>query len=51
MAEGISLAPGPMFSASQGPGHCLRLNYGHPLDAHMGAALRQVGEMARRLAG
>jgi DNA-binding transcriptional MocR family regulator len=51
MAQGISLAPGPMFSASQGFGHCLRLNYGHPLDARMHAALHQVGEMAKRLAG
>jgi DNA-binding transcriptional MocR family regulator len=30
LAQGISLAPGPIFSASQGFGHCARLNHGHP---------------------
>jgi DNA-binding transcriptional MocR family regulator len=28
LVEGISIAPGPMFSASQQFGHCIRLNYG-----------------------
>src|SRR5690606_24393436 len=27
LAQGISLAPGPIFSASQGFGHCARLNH------------------------
>lgn len=30
LAQGISLAPGPIFSASQGFDHCARLNHGHP---------------------
>ena len=50
MAQGISLAPGPMFSASLGFRHCLRLNAGHALDARMAAALRTVGELARGVA-
>ncbi|NDK37420.1 PLP-dependent aminotransferase family protein [Pseudoxanthomonas gei] len=43
---GISIAPGPMFSASRGFRHCLRLNYGHPLDARMQAGLATLGRLA-----
>lgn len=43
---GISVAPGPMFSARRGFGHCLRLNHGHPLDARMEAALTSLGRLA-----
>ncbi len=50
MAQGISLAPGPMFSANLGFRHCLRLNTGHALDARLAAALRTVGELARAVA-
>lgn len=46
-ALGISIAPGPMFSASRGFGHCLRLNCGHPLDARADAALATLGRLAR----
>src|SRR3546814_18662617 len=45
-AHGISIAPGPMFSASRGFGHCLRLNCGHPLDARAEAALATLGRLA-----
>ena len=45
-ALGISIAPGPMFSASRGFGNCLRLNYGHPLDARIDAALASLGRLA-----
>jgi len=44
--RGISIAPGPIFSAHRGHAHCLRLNYGHPLDARVGAALRVLGELS-----
>lgn len=44
--EGISIAPGPMFSARRGFGHCLRLNCGHPLDARIAAALQALGKLA-----
>lgn len=44
--EGISIAPGPIFSASRGFGRCLRLNYGHPLDARAQDALHRLGTMA-----
>lgn len=43
---GISIAPGPMFSASRGFGHCLRLNCGHPLDARIDSALATLGRLA-----
>jgi DNA-binding transcriptional MocR family regulator len=46
MKAGISIAPGPMFSASRQFGHCLRVNYGHPLDARALSALQQVGRLA-----
>jgi len=46
-ALGISIAPGPMFSASRGFGHCLRLNCGHPLDARAEAALATLGRLVQ----
>ncbi|HET7842802.1 MAG TPA: PLP-dependent aminotransferase family protein [Xanthomonadales bacterium] len=48
MALGISLAPGPMFSASGGFRHCLRINAGHPLDARAKSALKRIGTLARQ---
>ena len=44
--EGISIAPGPMFSARRGFGNCLRLNCGHPLDARIAAGLHRLGTLA-----
>jgi DNA-binding transcriptional MocR family regulator len=46
MRAGISLAPGPMFSASRQFGNFLRINYGHALTPRVLAALRQVGRLA-----
>jgi DNA-binding transcriptional MocR family regulator len=43
---GISVAPGPMFSADGGFGHCLRVNTGHVLDHRAVAAIRQLGRFA-----
>lgn len=42
---GISLAPGPIFSATQGFTHCVRLNCGHPWDARSEAAVQTLGEL------
>jgi DNA-binding transcriptional MocR family regulator len=47
LARGISVAPGPIFSASGQFGSALRLNYGHPWDAAAQAAIRVLGELAR----
>ena len=44
--NGISIAPGPMFSASRGFGNCLRLNCGHPMDERVASALQKLGELA-----
>jgi len=48
LARGISVAPGPIFSASQQFGHALRLNYGHPWDDRMEDAMRELGGLAGR---
>ncbi|AXK72135.1 PLP-dependent aminotransferase family protein [Lysobacter sp. TY2-98] len=45
---GISLAPGPMFSASGDFRNFLRVNFGHPLSTRALAAIRQVGRLARQ---
>lgn len=49
LAQGISIAPGPMFSARQGLRHCIRLNFGHPWDARMEAAMAALGALVRDL--
>ena len=47
----ITIAPGPMFSASQRYRNCLRLSLGQPWTARHERALREVGRLARELAG
>ena len=46
MADGISLAPGPMFSASGSFRNFVRINYGHLPSPRVEAALARVGEIA-----
>ncbi|QDH71136.1 aminotransferase-like domain-containing protein [Marilutibacter alkalisoli] len=48
LEHGMSLAPGPIFSARREFGHCLRLNAGHPLDERADAALRTLGTLVAR---
>jgi DNA-binding transcriptional MocR family regulator len=43
---GISVAPGPIFSATRAFGNCLRLNYGHAWDARSERALETLGRLA-----
>jgi DNA-binding transcriptional MocR family regulator len=45
LSLGISVAPGPMFSAHRGFTNCLRLNYGHPWDARAENALMTLGRL------
>jgi len=45
LAQGISLAPGPIFSATRGFRHCARLNHGHPWDAQSEAAMELLGRI------
>lgn len=46
LERGISIAPGPMFSARREYRHCLRLNYGHPWNAELEGAMRVLGGLA-----
>ena len=43
--QGISLTPGPIFSATQGYQHCVRLNFGHPWSPKIDDAIRVLGEL------
>lgn len=45
LAQGISLAPGPIFSATRGFRHCARLNHGHPWDAQSERAMELLGRI------
>lgn len=46
LERGISIAPGPMFSARREYRHCLRLNYGHPWSAELEGAMGVLGGLA-----
>jgi DNA-binding transcriptional MocR family regulator len=48
LERGITLAPGPIFSARQGFKNFLRLNTGHPWSVAMESAVRQLGVLLRR---
>ncbi len=45
---GISIAPGPMFSARRQFGNFIRINYGHPWNPAMDRAIQRIGEILRR---
>ena len=45
LSLGISVAPGPMFSARHEFANCLRLNYGHPWDSKAEAAFATLGRV------
>ncbi|HEY0268711.1 MAG TPA: PLP-dependent aminotransferase family protein [Methyloradius sp.] len=51
LVNGISIAPGPMFSAQRGYSNYIRLNYGHIWDADMENALAELGEIIACLLG
>ncbi len=46
-ALGISLAPGPMFSAQRQFRHCLRINYGHRWDEKTAQAIQTLGQLVQ----
>jgi DNA-binding transcriptional MocR family regulator len=46
LAQGISIAPGPVFSASRGLRHCVRLNFGQPWEPRFEAAMASLGALA-----
>lgn len=45
LSHGISVAPGPIFSAKRAFSNCLRLNYGHAWDARIEAAVATLGKL------
>lgn len=47
--QGISLAPGPIFSATQRFKNCIRLSYGHPWDDRCEQAMQQLGQLMHKL--
>jgi len=51
LGRGISIAPGPMFSATQRYRNCLRVSVGHLWTGRTEAALAEVGRMARQQLG
>lgn len=51
LSLGISVAPGPMFSANRNFTNCLRLNYGHPWDHRSESAVETLGRLARAAIG
>ena len=48
LEKGVSLAPGPIFSADRGFGHCARLNHGHPWDERSEQAMALLGGLLGR---
>ena len=46
LSLGISVAPGPMFSAQRAFRHFIRLNYGHPWSERSEAAMATLGRLA-----
>lgn len=47
LEQGISIAPGPIFSARREFSSAIRLNYGHPWSARSDAAMATLGELIR----
>jgi DNA-binding transcriptional MocR family regulator len=51
LERGITIAPGPMFSASQRYRNCMRLGLGQPWSERLERALREVGRLAQEQTG
>jgi DNA-binding transcriptional MocR family regulator len=51
LERGISIAPGPMFSASQRYRNCMRISLGHAWNERSEKALREVGRLAAGQSG
>lgn len=49
LEQGVSIAPGPLFSPRRGFTHCLRLNTGHPWTAEMDRGVAILGQIVRKL--
>ncbi|ACE84358.1 GntR family transcriptional regulator MpaR [Cellvibrio japonicus] len=49
LAQGISIAPGPIFSATRRYRHCIRLNYGYPWSDAMEGVMATLGKLISSL--
>lgn len=49
LAQGISIAPGPIFSATQRFRNCARINYGQPWNKETEAAIALLGKLMSSL--
>ena len=49
LAERISIAPGPMFSASQGFENFIRINCGHRWSPRLESAIGTLGKLVETL--
>jgi DNA-binding transcriptional MocR family regulator len=49
LAQGISIAPGPIFSAARRFQNCARLNYGHPWSNELERAMATLGKIVSSL--
>jgi len=47
LEQGISLAPGPIFSPRREFRNCVRLNYGHPWSPEADRAIAKLGQLVR----
>lgn len=50
LAEGISIAPGPIFSPTRRFRHCVRLNHGKPWDKDSEQAMATLGRLINAMA-
>lgn len=48
LQSGITIGPGPMFSARRQYRNFIRLNYGHPWSPEADRAIRRLGQLLRR---
>lgn len=49
LAKGVSIAPGPIFSAARRFTHCIRLNYGSPWSETSENAMQTLGQIVHSL--
>ncbi|MES2568868.1 MAG: PLP-dependent aminotransferase family protein [Verrucomicrobiota bacterium] len=49
LEQKISIAPGPMFSATQRFGNCIRISCGHPWSDRIESAIGTLGRLVRKL--
>jgi DNA-binding transcriptional MocR family regulator len=49
LAQGISIAPGPMFSPTRRFKNCIRLNYGSPWNETSERAMETLGKIIRSM--